>query len=235
LKIFVYSGSPKDESSTGYKFIKKVEKYLNEANFKFSIKIYTADKLNIKESNGEATEFSNGESLYDDDMVMLEKAMLESDLIIFISPVYAHNVSSQMKKFIDRIAYWLHLYKLIGRMGYIVSVSSNNGNDIVNDYLKQMMEYLGLYVLGTTSIQTAHIGKDDKIIDSYARFLSNKILFSENSEMVEIPFSQEKAFQIQKAKYIEQSQVDFEKNYWVKQGFFNYETFEELFMDRMRR
>lgn len=235
MKIFVYCGSPKGENSTGYRFIKKVEHYLNEANEIFSMKIFTAGTLEIKESDGEAMEFSNGKTLYEDDMLMLENAMLDSNLIIFISPVYAHNVSTQMKKFLDRIAYWMHLYKLSGRMGYIVSVSSNNGNDYVNDYLKRMMEYLGLYVLGATSIQTTQIGKDEKILDSYARFLSNKIVLSEKLETIEIPHMQEQIFQLQKTKYMEQAQVDFEKNYWIEQGYFDYKSFEELFMNRKRR
>ena len=43
-----------------------------------------------------------------DDALMIREEMLNADGLIFVSPVYAHQVTALMKNFIDRFAYVLH-------------------------------------------------------------------------------------------------------------------------------
>lgn len=37
------------------------------------------------------------------------------------SPVYMHNVSSGMKNFLDRIAYWSHIFALRGKNAMVIA------------------------------------------------------------------------------------------------------------------
>ena len=74
--------------------------------------------------------------------------MVEADFIIFGSPVYVHHISSDMKVFIDRISCWLHLMRLAGKPGVVLSTASSNGCDFVLNYLYKIMTYLGIKVVG---------------------------------------------------------------------------------------
>lgn len=233
MKVVVFSGSPAREKSIGNKFLELVRKNLMEMDSDISMDIYIGSELNIRETDGSGNEFAIGRTLYNDDMTVLENALLASDFIIFLSPVYAHQVSSYMKKFIDRLSYWLHLYRLIGRYGYIISVSSNNGNEFVNDYLRSMMEYLGILVLGETSLETVKIG-NDSILESYARFVCNKIIMAKDEVELDIPFSQAQNFLLEKENFMRKV-GGFERDYWDKHGYFEMASFKELFLSNMKK
>lgn len=233
MKVVAFSGSPMRKESIGNKLLIMIQKQLKEINPEIIMDIYIGSELSIGETDGTGKEFVIGKTLFKDDMQLLEKALLESNFVIFLSPVYAHQVSSYMKKFIDRLSYWLHLYKLAGRFGYVVSVSSNNGNALVNEYLRSMMEYFGLLVVGETSLETTKI-ESDNILKSYARFICNKILMTQNDFEINIPLVQEQNFEIQKDNFLQK--IDgFERNFWDKQGYFKFDTFEELFLSRMEQ
>ncbi|MBD7916420.1 flavodoxin family protein [Clostridium sp. Sa3CUN1] len=233
MKVFVYIGSPRGEESTGYQFIKKVEEHSKTLRNDIIFDIFSADKLNIKESDGTGKEFITGNTIYDDDMKIIEKSLLSSDFIIFLSPVYAHNISGQAKIFIDRLSYWLHIFRLIGKKGYVVSVSCNNGNDLVNSYLTEVMQFLGIYVLGEMSIETTKINSDD-VLNSYARFLAKKIVISQEESDIEIPYTQEKMFEHQKLTHLKSEIYSKEKQFWKENNYFDYNTFEDLFKSRMK-
>lgn len=233
MKVFAFSGSPKRDASVGNKFLTMIKKRLKEMDPEIEFNIYIGSEYDIKETDGSGNEFVTGKTLYEDDMQFLEKELQESDFIIFLSPVYAHQVSSYMKKFIDRLSYWLHLYKLVGKYGYIISVSSNNGNEFVNKYLCSMMEYMGLLVLGETSLETTKI-ETDEVLESYARFVCNKILLNEMEMAIDIPITQEQNFEVQKKNYIKKS-GGFERDYWEQNGYFEMKSFEELFRSRLRK
>lgn len=45
-------------------------------------------------------------------------------------------------------------FKLIGKLGIVISTSSNNGNSPVTDYLESVLEYLGTSIIGTFSFES---------------------------------------------------------------------------------
>lgn len=232
MKVFVFSGSPKRKESVGNKLLNMIKDCLQEADTEIEFNIYIGSECYITETDGSGNEFVTGRTLYNDDMLLLEKKLLESDFVILLSPVYAHQVSSYMKKLIDRLAYWLHLYRLAGKYGYIISVSSNNGNEFVNKYLRSMMEYFGLLVVGESSIETTKIDSD-RILESYARFVCKKILSVKAEPIINIPVTQEQIFEAQKNNYLKRSS-GFEHDFWKQQGYLEMESFEELFRSKMR-
>lgn len=232
MKVFAYIGSPRGESSLGYQFLKLVKDELATLDDSIELNVFRDDLLNIKEHDGSVIDFNSGQTIYNDDMKYIEEQMLCSDFIILVSPVYAHNVSSQMKKFIDRISYWLHLFRLTGKVGYVVSVADNNGVNYVNDYLTKMMQYLGIYVLGTLGLQANKINNDQNTLSSYSKYLSKKIVASQKLKKIDIPYEQEKLFINQRNRYLKSNTDSKEKIFWEKNDYLKYDSFEKLFINK---
>ena len=82
-----------------------------------------------------------------DDMKIIKEKMLQSDIILFASPVYAHNLSGIMKNFLDRITYWIHLMRLHNKLGIVVASTSQSGGQTVTNYLKMFLTWLGVNVI----------------------------------------------------------------------------------------
>ena len=72
--------------------------------------------------------------------------LLNADVVLLGTPVYACSVSGDMKVFIDRISYLLHLMPLRGKTGIPIITASSNSLIETNNYLSKIMQYLGLYV-----------------------------------------------------------------------------------------
>lgn len=86
----------------------------------------------------------------DDDMGMLAKEMLESDVIIIGSPVYNANVTSRLKTFIDRTR-WMHMKKelLHGKLGAAVTVAGlrNGGQELAHAVIERFFLSRGMKIV----------------------------------------------------------------------------------------
>lgn len=91
-------------------------------------KIYVCDlKINPCNACGDCDE--TGICTIDDDMNVLYKKLLKSDVIILASPIYFMGLTAQMKSVIDRSqSFWVSRFRLKrksgkgGRMGFFISV-----------------------------------------------------------------------------------------------------------------
>lgn len=170
---------------------------------------------------------------YEDDLNYIETILQKSDVIIFASPVYAHNVPGIMKNFIDRISYGLHIMRLLGKYGITIAVSANNGNQFVNAYLAKIMLYLGVKVVGQLSFQLIKEKKIDEI-EECAKCI-RKILYNKSprlaSEYEELTFQTMKEAMEAVAKICKTKEVE----YWMKNGFFNEEKYETLFENAINK
>ncbi len=81
-----------------------------------------------------------------DNLNVIKEKILAADIVILASPVYACNVSGDMKTLIDRLSLWLHTMPLIGKIGIPLCTTSNNNLDRVMDYLNEMLQYMGAWV-----------------------------------------------------------------------------------------
>lgn len=228
MKILAIIGSPKGKESTEFEVLNDIQTNLNVLTD--TLDIINLSEMEITDSDGSGNEFYTGKSLLNDDVHLIEEKMNEADVLILSSPVYAHAISAHMKRFIDRISYWMHLFKLSGKFGYILSVSSNNGNDKVNDYLRDIMEYLGLSIIGETSIRTADIC-DENALKSYSRYIYNQLKFNKATN---ISFEQEKKFNTFKTKFSLDTSDTVERKYWIENDMINYKSFEEYFNSRIK-
>jgi multimeric flavodoxin WrbA len=109
MKIVVIMGSPRKKDS--YEICKKIEKELisldNEAEFDY---IYLS-KQNIQDCKGCCICFQKSElgcPCRNDDLNSMKERIFSADGLIIASPVYAYQITAQLKRFIDRMSYQFH-------------------------------------------------------------------------------------------------------------------------------
>ena len=176
MNIFVYVGSYNGKKSNTLEIANMYIKELEKICIKESINadIYTAKNINILECTGCNSCFVEGKCPLEnkDDMLILKEKMEKADIIIWGSPSYAHNVSSHMKKLIDRISGWFHYLNLGGKLAIPISTNSMTGNGYVIDYLTRMFVHMGAYVVGKIE------GIDKKIVGKKVQVDENSIKLS---------------------------------------------------------
>lgn len=147
--VFIYNGS-RCKNSRSREVIDKVINRVNST-YEDELEFNYYDPLtsSIKNCEGCLNCFSNCKCPLDDidDMKKIRQDIIKADFIIFASPVYAHNVSGDMKIFIDRITYWIHYMRLFNKNGMVLVSNGTNGGKIVIDYLYEMMSHLGISVI----------------------------------------------------------------------------------------
>lgn len=227
MKVFILNSSPRGAQSQCEKFIFELEseisKYIPDVVFSY---FSFGQELDIHFNKGTSVEFITGRTPYNDDMCALEREMLESNIIILASPVYASAVNAQMKLFIDRIAYWMHLYRLAGKFGIVISAASSNSTGIVNDYLQMIMSYLGVYTVDKVALfENTH--NMNEYISKRAQLCVKQLLLSINSEIV-FEMDAEDNFQKMKRYILSCDTNSHERIYWDKNGMLKYESLTEM-------
>lgn len=228
--IFIYIGSRMGSKSRTLEFINIVldKIYRIAGKNKLRVITYTAKDIYISRCNGCIGCFSTGKCTLDevDNMKIIKQDMLNSDIIILASPVYAHHVSGDMKIFIDRISYWTHLMRLAGKQGFVVATSGGNGLELVTNYLYKIMTYMGVKVEGKFGVNAYSI--DEYYYESVEKFteillecISDKKV--ETDDILEAVFKANKNNMLEAEKY---KTKEFE--YWKKSGMIECDNFKEV-------
>lgn len=153
-KVLLVVGTCRNcEQSNSYKLAVLIKnKFLEINNEEFVVEIVNLSEYNLDYCKGCLKCFMTGKCSLDDDMDLLKKKMLDAVHIMFIAPVYIHNVPGIMKNFMDRCSYWTHIMKLLGKTSSAVAVASSNGMIYVIDYMKKVLELLGTIYIDGISI-----------------------------------------------------------------------------------
>lgn len=233
-KAIAIVGSPRKQKAVSYQIcyslLKEIKKQIDE----FEYKIYCLNSLKIARCKGCMQCFINGSCPIKDDMNEIKKELLAADLIILASPVYMHNVTGDMKNFIDRLAYWSHLLRLVGKYGIVISVSSTNGNFFVKQYLNTVSDYWGIDIIGNIEYRE----NEGLNILEYRQLISRIVeCFRENNILINME-AKEKIFQYYKNKYMDCYKknttvyITQEAKFWHENGYFEYDSFSELFKSK---
>lgn len=149
MKVFVFTGSRRVNSATEETAIR----FCNEAatslsNESFEIIQHKAGSMEILPCKGCLLCFQHGYCPLDckDDLLEVKKKLLQSDVVVIGSPVYAAAISSDTKRLIERLSYWLHLMPLAGKRGIPIVSADNNSVLEVSSYLKRIMQSWGLFI-----------------------------------------------------------------------------------------
>lgn len=154
-KIFAYVGSRQHLKSQTYFFTRKVVDAV-QAKMEIEYEIVTPLSFQVEHCSGCQYCFKHAKCVKEnkDDMKIIQDKILESDLIIFASPVYVHNVSGDMKILIDRLGYWGHLLKLAGKGSVVLTTNMSNGHDTALNYLEKILTSFGSTVIAKYNAAT---------------------------------------------------------------------------------
>lgn len=226
--IFAYSGSG-NKLSTCTTLIKKIIAQV-ETDLADSIEIHsfvhTPNNTEIINCCGCNQCFLAGKCSMDnkDDMKIIKEEMLNADLIIFATPVYVNNVTGDFKIFMDRLAYWTHLFRLLGKPVYHVISTSNSGIEVVQNILDSFSLYLGLNLLGVAILS----GQNDYYNPQFTEHcdIVKNALLEKRSKCFGPDMN--RAFLAQKIIFQQYDEKSPEYQYWKLNGFFELETLDEV-------
>lgn len=230
MNIFVFCGSPRSDSSTANAVSKLIETLKDDLPIS-NVYWVRPNKQEILSCKGCALCFNKGICPQCDDMEEIKKEMINSDVIIFASPVYMHSVSGSTKVFIDRISCWSHYFELRGKIGISLNTSASNGNTYVADYLSKVLSYLGCSVVCNISIMTS--GLTPNSLDSIISVNKRKIIQTFLRKEYPITVEQEILFKNCCRLYQHNALTPYEMEYWNCHELNSYNSFQEMFQNSM--
>ncbi|MDY4117341.1 flavodoxin family protein [Blautia sp. HCP3S3_D9] len=228
-KLLVINGS-RNYNSKGYKIISKIQKELDACYFETTL--LDPNKLELEFCRGCKKCFDTGKCPLDvkDSGKLLKDSMLEADVIILLSPVYAHNVSGDIKNIIDRLSYWLHLFPLLGKPGIIITTTDTNGHIPVEDYLEHTICLWGIDIIYKENFYNTYNLKDIEMRINKIVEVIKQINFSKTPRFTSY---QEAAFQNYKFAFSLNKETE-EYKYWEENGLFCADSLEELYIIKSR-
>ncbi|MBD5586059.1 flavodoxin family protein [Clostridium botulinum] len=236
-KIFAYVGSQKGKNSYTWKLTKNIlEQVISLSDGEIQYNLISPDQIKINFCASCKCCFENGFCPQDDfdSMESIKEDMLQSDLIILASPVYAHNVTGNMKVFIDRLTYWMHIFRLAGKLGVTISTSDSNGNEYINKYLNKFMQYCGINVIcNFKAIQMINPLTTNNTFNNLDIMPISYLIcdYLINNHQISATDFQETLFQNLKSYMLtlkENNIPSSETKYWEEHGYFNADSYNTI-------
>lgn len=223
MKILAIIGSPRKSGHSSF-IIDKIEekiKSLGDVDFE---RIYLTD-ANLELCRGCGVCIVKGEENcpHKEGIKDIENKILGSDGVIFISPVYAVNMTALLKNFLDRTAYTMHRPRFFNQYTMLVSVTGSIG---LEETLQSMtaIKYSGYNIINTFGIVAPDaLGNtpinDPKILkkieneaEKFYKIILNKKPFSPSFENI-------MQFRIQQGVYIlKKDNLPCDYNYFKERG-----------------
>ncbi len=240
-KIFAYVGSHQGQRSCTAQLAERIIKKAAElSDVPFQYEVMTSDQINIQPCHGCCDCFRSCLCPIDqtDEMPLLKERLEEADFILLGSPVYAHQVSGQMKTVLDRISYWLHLFKLAGKPGIVLTTTASSGEMEVINYLVKLMYPLGIKPVGAYSAYARFQGefldeaeverKTMKAATTVSRYISGKKELTSNNQL-------DTLFVAMKQMILaSRESKPGEYDYWLQKGYLQCDSFQDL-LNKSRR
>ncbi len=167
MHIIGILGSPRGRNSLTLKLLDSALNGTEDVGA--DIEFIDVARMNIRACKSCGVCYVTGRCSQKDEFQEVYEKVIEADGIVFASPVYFNNISSQMKLFIDRTGDAKHCMLFLGK--YAMSVATAN-NSSVDDTIRYMNSYLtgnGAYVIGGVGVSMPNVpGKlDDGVKKAY--------------------------------------------------------------------
>ncbi len=231
MKLFGFAGTAHSPSTTE-NIISQLSAEMEKKHIITGSVIESGRDNIIKSCCGCLNCYKNGKCALDetDEMYRLKKELLSSDIVVFGSPVYIHNVSASMKNYLDRHLIWMYTYFLAGKVAVTVSASSSNGNEYVNDYLAKVLKIMGANVVSNIS---CNIFDTPEMIHKKIELCCDQVSNALQTGITKPDPEQEKYFLLNKKLFSNTYFNGYLKDVWTNNNYFNSDSFMELYNSRL--
>ncbi len=149
--VLVITGSPRRGDS--YRLTRMIEEAVKKRGA-VSFKYIFLKKLDLEYCRGCLTCMRKGEEFcpIKDDAMKLRDELLGADGVIFVSPVYVHQITALLKNFFDRFAYYMHRPSFHDKCALIVSTTELSGLNETIKYLEFPVRCWGFNLIGTIGV-----------------------------------------------------------------------------------
>jgi multimeric flavodoxin WrbA len=154
MKVLVIMGSPR-KSGNSHQITKRIEERMKELDpsLGFSYLFLMDSHLELCRGCGLCLNHGEDRCPLKDDRKALEKQMLDANGVIFVSPVYAMNVTAIMKNFLDRFAHTLQRPRFFDQQAMIVCTTGAVGLKEAIDRLA-VIKFAGFNLVHTAGFVT---------------------------------------------------------------------------------
>lgn len=153
MKVAVIMGSPRKKDS--FNICKQIEQQINSHGDNIEFNYIFLSNHNIEDCKGCCLCFQKSENdcpCHGDDLNDIKQRLFSADGLIIASPVYAYQITGQLKRFIDRMSYQFHRQEMVGKPALIAVTTDGGGSKQVYKYIKMTLSGWGLDIVGNIQI-----------------------------------------------------------------------------------
>ena len=126
------------------------------------VEVYSLSKQQLLPCMGCRVCGREGRCVLHDEFNKINRGLLEADGIVLASPNYFHNVSTQMKSFIDHCSVLCHCQMLKGKYGAVVISSGGPMFEPVEKYLFEVLQMFGVWSVGSVCAASPQLLEEDE-------------------------------------------------------------------------
>ncbi len=158
MKILAICGSPKKGNT--YSALNDIKENYPDIDFR----ILMLKDVNLKWCLGCYTCVKIGEDKcpLKDDREKIVKEMMDSDGVLFASPVYTMQITALMKNFFERVGYIDHRPRFYGKYAMLMAVCAGFGADNANEYMGGMCSIFGFSIASSVELKIASKSDNEK-------------------------------------------------------------------------
>ena len=159
--------------------------------------------------------------------------MIDADGIIISCPVYAMNVTSLLKNFLDHTAYFYHRPEFFTKKALVVVSAAGAGQKDVAKYIDETLRHWGVnkvykitYACGGKD--SLDVGNIDKISKKFRRDVESKKLHS--PKFKDIVF-----YNVWKAMAVSKNPIEVDKKFWFENDLVNHDFSPEVKLNPLKK
>jgi multimeric flavodoxin WrbA len=174
MKILAIGGSPKKGNT--YSVLNEIKESYPDIDFN----LLMLKDVNLEYCKGCYTcvRFGEDKCPLKDDRDMIIKEILDSDGVIFASPVYVNSATSLMKNFIERLGYEGHRPRFYDKFAMLIAVCGMFGARETNKFMDDIFTSFGFSVVASLELSVATKSEKEKtynhekIIEAFNKFIT---------------------------------------------------------------
>ena len=163
--------------------------------------------------------------------------MMESDIVIFASPVYEQHVTALMKNFYDNFAFMFHRPRFFEKKAILVSSTGGSGLKETLDYMKMCAIGWGFQIAGVVGVCGPTLKRDSVYREEVQRKIDSlveKVCCNKKAASPSLfQIAMFRAMQLKAQKSSEKKNIEYE--YWQERGWFHQHYYTEDKMGLFKR